>query len=260
MADDFVNPTNINWNGGYVGTVEYGSDRNMVVMFYNKSKPNKAKSAKNGRPVHEDVVHIKMYTPGEQRFNVIDRPATPQDKQRFASHWARFSANQEQVPDGTPIEMLYPEQPSIATTLRSYGVHTIEQCADLSGTAIEDIGMGSQRYVNSAKKYLELSEKGVKASQLRRELEERDGEIRTLKHQIELLNAQLDKLQEDKSNAVDLQTIQSLLAGVQRRPQYPDTKQLAPQFDAQTAQINATHKTSDMRRSRKKTRKRETLD
>ena len=258
MSDDgLAAHTNINWKGN-VGTVEYGGgDRSMVVMFYNKAVPNPAKSTEQGRPIYEDKVFVRIAPPGE-RLNIVDRPANQQDSRRFPVQWSQFKENREQIPEGTPIDLLYPEQPAIGAMLRASNVHTIEMCAELSGNAIESIGMGVQRYVNDAAKYLQASAKGVKASQLRHELDERDGQIRTLNNTVDTLMKEVERLREVTSQSVDLAQVQQLIAGQQVRPTYPanKAKQMAPAFDPQTAQINATHTTGDITRNNKRKRAR----
>lgn len=251
---DFASPTGIQWQG-HVGTVQYGGDKNLVVMFYMRPKHHPAKSLEQGRPVYEDVVFVKIHPPGE-RLNIVDRPATRDDQARYALQWAQFSQNKQQIPDGTPVDLLYPDHPAIAATLRASGVHTIEQCADLSGPAIDSIGMGSQRYVNDAKKYIQASEKGVKASQLRHELDERDGQIRTLTSTVETLKTEVERLRELNLGGDTVAKVQALLAGQQMRPLFPGDapKQMAVPFDTQTALINATHPTQDVAKA--KTRKR----
>jgi hypothetical protein len=258
MADEgFANPTNIEWKGS-VGTVEYGGgDKNMLAMFYTKPKVNQQKSTEAGRPFYEDVTFVRIHPPGE-RLNIVDRPATQNDARRWPVQWAQFSQNKQQIPDGTPIDLLYPEQPSIGAMLRSNSVHTIEQCGELSGMAIDQIGMGCQRYVNDANKYLQAANKGVKASQLRHELDERDSQIRTLTMTVDTLQNEVRQLRDNAMNSVGMQQVQQLIAGQQGRPQYPAgaPKQMAPAFDSQTAQINATHTTRDIARNAAKKRER----
>lgn len=247
MDDGFSSPTGIDWNGN-VGTVQYGGgDKGMLAMFYKRPKHNPAKSTESGRPIYDDVTYVRIQPPGE-RLNIVDRPAIANDAKRFPVQWAQFQQNQEQIPDGTPIDLLYPEHPSIGSMLRASGVHTVEQCAELSGTAIDEIGMGAQRYSNDAQKYIEASNKGVKASQLRHELDERDSKIRTLTKTVEDLMAQVQQMRENAMNSVGMAQVQQLISGQQPRPQFPAgaPKQMAPGFDAQTAQINATHATRDI--------------
>ncbi len=255
MADEFASPTGINWNG-YVGQVQYGSDQNMVVMFYNRAVHDKAKSVETGRPSFKDTIMVRIHPPGE-RLNIVERPATDADKQRFPVQWSQFSQQREQIPDGTPIDLLYPEHPSIGATLRAHGVHTVEQCAGLSGVAIDEIGMGAQQYCNDAQKYIAASNKGVKASQLRHELEDRDSQIRTLKHSVESLQAEVTRLRQANAQSVDLAQVQALIAGQMARPQFPaNPQQLDKSFDVQTAQINATHPTGEIAKGATKKRTR----
>src|SRR5207253_2854770 len=109
------------------------------------------------------------------------------DKRRWPMQWSQFQQNKEQKPAGTPIDLLYPEHPSVAANLRGWGIHTIEQCAELTGNAIDNIGMGAQRYCNDAVKYIEAAEKGVGASRMRHEMDELMGQVRVLTQQVELL-------------------------------------------------------------------------
>lgn len=250
--DEFSSATNIAWNG-HVGTVEYGGgDRNMIAMFYNRPTANPGKSSEAGRPIFEDRVFVRIHPVGE-RLNIVDRPATVQDQRRFPTQWNQFKDNRQQIPEGTPIDLLYPEHPSIGASLRAGGVHTIEQCAELSGTAIDQLGMGSQRYSNDAQKYIAAANKGVGAAQIRKELEERDSQIRTLTHVVETLKSEVQRLSEVNANGVDLNTIKQLLAGQQMRPTYPANapKQMAKGFDSQTAMIDATHVTADITRAKR---------
>lgn len=235
--NDFASHTNITWNGNGVGVAEYGGgDKNQVAMFYNRAVHSPAKSNAEGRQIYEDQVYVRIQQPGE-RLNVVDRPMQPTDQKRFPQQWQQFQQNRQQAPDGTPIDMLYPDQPSIAAMLRGNGVQTVEQCAELTAHAIETIGMGAQRYVNDSQKYLEISNKGVKASQMRHELEERDREIRTLKKMVEDLKGALNDVKAQSANAPNLETIQAMLAGAMGRPQHmPNVP-----FDSQTAMINSTN-------------------
>lgn len=236
--DEFAQPTSIDWSGE-VGIVQYGKDNN-VVMFYNKSVLNPAKSKEVGLPQHEDKIFVRIHPPGE-RLSIIDRPATGQDSRRYPVQWGQFQQQKEQTADGCPIELLYPERPAIAANLRASGIQTIEQCANVSGTVIDSI-MGGQQYANDAKKYLDIANKGMAASQVRHELEQRDSQIRTLNQTVEMLKGQLAQMQANSQNQPSISDLHQLLAGLQRggTPQFPPAGVAPTQvFDAQTAQINA---------------------
>jgi hypothetical protein len=204
------------------------------------------KSVEEGRPFFENKIFVKIHPPGE-RLNIVDREASDTDKRRFPMQWAQFQQNSPQVSNGTPIEMLFAANPATAAALQASGVHTVEQCAALSAHAIETIGMGAQTWVNEATRYLEVANKGVKASQLKAALDEKDREITSLKHTIELFKAELDQIRDSQNNAVSMADVQRLLAqngGQGRRGTFVSNPN--NNFDAQTAQINATHRTTDL--------------
>jgi hypothetical protein len=256
--------TDIRWNSPYVGTVEYAETKGMTALFYRDAQHNKKKSQDAGRPIFEDVTMVRIGPPGE-RLNVVIRPASRADVQRFPREWARFEQGQPQVPDGTPVEMLYPERPSIGKQLKASGVHTVEQLSELSSHAIDQIGMGCQTWVNYAQKYVEDSKKGVTSVKMRRELELRDQEINSLKHEIDLLKTALagrDKeVGEVGSSAparltqatIDEMVANAVAKATGARPVLPRNGSAA--IDTATAQINANAPSAEIARQKKSRRK-----
>ncbi len=232
-------PTGINWQGN-VGMVEYGGGaKGQLAIFYNKPVLNPIESRARGSSWYDNKVYVRIAPAGE-RLNIIDREAKGEDARCWPIQWAQFQQNQEQIPEGTPIGLLYPDKPAIAATLKAAGVHTIEVCAELSGNAIENIGMGAQSWANAAQKYLQMANKGVGAAQFRKELEDRDGQIRVLNQQLEMLKAEIQQLRATNTTGVDMAQIQAMIQAASGRPQMPlatDTRSMA--FDASTAQINA---------------------
>jgi hypothetical protein len=239
MSDgEFFKVTNVNLMSGMVELD--GGARKQMAIFYNRSVHDPKASAEQGRPVYNDRIYVRVAPPGE-RLNVVDRPATRQDQHIWPIQWAQFEQNQEQTPEGTPIDLLYPEKPAVASTLRANGVLTIEQCAVLSGNAIENIGMGSQTWVNQAQKYVAQSNKGVAITQFRKELEDRDGQIRVLTQQVNQLMTEIQSLRSNVSSSSQLAQLQELIAGAMGRPQMPISghQNMNASFDVEAAQINA---------------------
>lgn len=254
----FASPSGINWNG-HTGTVQYGKSDGQVVQFYNRSVENKAKSVEHGRPYHEDVIYVRYFTPGEQRTQINDRPANRNDQMRWALQWSQFQQNKAQTVEGTPISVLYPDNPSIEAQCRSAGMYTVEQLAGASAHAIEQIGMGAQAWVNYAVKYLEVANKGVNASTMRKELEQRDSELRVQAQQIDMLKKEVQRLQSGKqAETVGRAEMQAMIAAAMGNPQFPKTpdgQPISAAFDSQTAQINATHVTREVAEKKQTRRK-----
>lgn len=184
-------PTGIDWHGGGgTGTVRYGEDSNLLVMFYNRSVPV---AVVEGRPVHRDAIFIKIQHPGET-LNIIDRPVKDEDKYRFKQQWSNFVHDRTQVPEGVPIDLLFPNHPSVSDNLRGFGIYTVEQCAELSAHAIDTIGRGAQEYQSRAKKYLEMANKGASFHKLQKENDDLQQKLRIQEGQIESLKKQFESL------------------------------------------------------------------
>lgn len=251
---EFQSPRGIEWNGD-VGVVQYGpGDAGMVVMFYNHPVHNPVESAKEGRPIYQDKIYVKIHPPGE-RLNIIERPATGEDRQRFPRQWHQFSQQKSQVPSGTPVDLLYPEQPSIPAMLRAGAIHTVEQLAVLSANAIDNLGMGAQRYVNDAKKFLDSSSKGVGSVQFRKTIEDLESKNRVLMQQVEQLKTTVQGMQGGGNlGNLNLAALQQLLAG--HMPMPPQMNQI----DGATHMINNVHPTAEIaKRSKVVARKRTRL-
>lgn len=250
--DEFQLHNSIQRMGDWGGVVQYGGgDSSMVVMFYMRPVRHPAKSIEEGRPFFENKIFVKIHPPGE-RLNIIDREVVDTDKRRFPMQWAQFKENLPQVSDGTPIEMLFAANPATAAALQASGVHTVEQCAKLSAHAIETIGMGAQQWVNEAQRYLEVANKGVKASQLKAIVEDKDREINSLKHRLDLVMAELISLRENQNNSVTMADVQQLMAqngGQGKRAVFAPGKMPA-NFDIQSAQIAGNHPTREVAKAK----------
>lgn len=245
--NDFTSPYNINMDATGVGTVSFQNQR-MAAIFYKRPVIDVAKSEVGGRSIYKDVEYVRIAPPGE-RLNIVDRPATQQDRMIWPREYAQFAQNQEQRPDGTPVELLHPEQPSIGQTLRAHNVHTIEQLAQLSGNAIDNIGLGAQQYVNDAQQYIKAAESGAGVVQMRREVESLKRDKTALEQKLNALSEEITRLKTLNANPAANQTVSlshaelaALISSVQQRPNIPTVGNVIPkEFDSAEAQIAANH-------------------
>ena len=234
-GDIFARPTGINWEGGGTyGQVQYGDDSKLFVQFYWKSVINDYKSREHNRPFFENKEYIIIQTPGET-LNQINRPVKDEDKMRFPRQWQQFQLSKTQVPEGTPIELLFPNTPAFADTLKSRGVYTIEQAAELSGNAIDNVGMGGQELVNKAQLYLKQAGNGKAYNKLRTELEKKDHEIKVLMANQEKQRILIDNLYAKLGGNTALP------------PQTMANVPYVPGYDPQTERINANQVTQEMK-------------
>lgn len=229
------NRTNpIQWQGEGHGLVNFNDDSRLVVMFFTKSILSPAKSRAANAPIYEDIIYVRMHEPGE-RLNVVERPVTENDKYRFPIHWNRFTQKLEQTPDGTPLDLLFPNNPSIADMLKANNITTVQQLAGLSAHAIDTVGMGSQEWVNLAKRYLEKAKEGADFHDFEAKLKARDQEMAVLKQQFDILqanyNALVEKFRDPLKHA--------------NQPNWQEG------HDAQTERLNATHASTDVKPKKK---------
>ena len=152
--------------------------------FYSDAIEFKAESEKAGRPIFRDVPFVRIIIPGDAN-NIIERVAKDADKQRFPQHWRNFEAGRGEEQPGTPLDILFPDKPSIVARLRHANVRTIEALAEVSAEGMRTIGMGAMEWSQAAAKFLKLANDSKAQTQMNAELEKRDLTIATLKAQIE---------------------------------------------------------------------------
>lgn len=240
---DFTPATGINWApGAEHGQVQFGRDDDLVVMFYTKSVLNRVKSIEANVRIHDNQVHVRIHAPGE-RLNIIDRPVENSDKQRFVKQWSAFLQNKTQVPEGTPIELLFPNNPALGDNLRGQGVHTIQQCAKLSASGMDSIGMGAQEYKTLAETYLENAKSGASFQEMRRQIDERDQQLKLQGRQLAQLKEQVDILIKREKNP----------GAHVNQPAWQ------PGYDAAADRINNTHPSTELAAANKKAKKKEAM-
>ena len=225
MSDTYTEFPALNVNSEQIRHQGYGvvnsgpGDDRLIVGFYRKSIVNVAMSQQQGKRICEDRDFVKIQHPGET-YNIVDRAVSEQDKRRFPRQWAMYAQGKQQIPDGIPVSLLFPESPAKTDMLIGYNIHTIEQLANLSGSAIQTVGMGCQEWVNKAQDYLKQAEKGVNYHKFNTEMAAKDQQISTLERQVRELGQRIEQMM----------SVQSMPA----QQQQPRT------FDQQSAFINAS--------------------
>jgi hypothetical protein len=238
------------------GFVQTGpSDQSMLCIFYRRAVHNEIKSAQAGTPIYENVDYVRIQQPGETS-QIVDRPAQDNDRRRWPAQWQAYAAGKDQVADGTPLGLLFPRHPAQVSMLQALGIMTVQHLANASETAIAAIGMHGRDYVNYAQKYLSKGADGAVFHQMQRDLEHANRDRARLEKLVTDLQYQVQTL-----NSVVLEGAgvgRSPMPGVSRTrqpapppaeplpggaamPRPPSFGDEEPYFDAQTAQINATH-------------------
>src|SRR5579883_744638 len=181
-------------NGTYTRTNSFGKqDETCFPRFFIEAVENPIASQQAGRPIWNDVEMVEVNFPGNNLTKWVGR-VTDEHRERWPEHYRRFKANEEQRPDGMPIE----EWPMVTRAqvkeLKALEMHTVEQVAAMSEVAIQRIGMGARDLKHKAEAYLaELDGVGT----IRQTIEENERlkmEVAAQQNQINELGALLQSM------------------------------------------------------------------
>lgn len=140
-------------------------DDSLFVVFYMGVVHDQAASTEAGRLIARDAEFVRIITPGD-RNNVIDRPASDQDKRRFAKQYEQFKAgarDDEQLV-GTRLK----DWPAISRAqvleYEYLGVKTVEQLGELRDDVVSRLP-GSRDLKEIAKAWLGRAKSTAEAAQ-----------------------------------------------------------------------------------------------
>lgn len=173
----------VEMQGAWGGMVR--PDDRRQVRFETVMQESHFKSMEAGRPVYEPVEVMFVRQPGERDETAVK--VREHHKYEFPRQWAAYQEGRAPIPEGTPLDILFPADKAIVHHLRTLGVFVVEQLASLTEEGQRRVGMGVRDYVARAQKFLEMAEKAAPMQQMRAELEQRDAEIQALKDQMAML-------------------------------------------------------------------------
>lgn len=162
------------------GVAVFGTDEKLLVKFYRHAELSQHKSKLEGRPIYDDVEMVSVIQPGEK--DEVKTLANDWHRRRFPKQYEAFQKGLEQAVTGTPLELLFPAEPSTILALKGSNVFTVEQLAGISDTAMNNIPMG-RTLADRAKAYLQASHGGQGF------------------HQMEAMQKQIQELQEQLAAA-----------------------------------------------------------
>lgn len=192
-----INTQEINSRGFAMAPAGVRDDGKIVGFRYEKEF-NAQKSAAAGVRQFDDKVYVRIQNPGEKDY--IDREVREEDKRRWPNQWAAFIQGRKYVMQGTPLDLLFPDRPSICATLEQFNIHTVQQLANLDANAIGRVGIGAQEWVNKAQAYLKMAEKGVDFHRFNAERQKWSEEKAAMQKQINDLAGQLQQVVQAQRN------------------------------------------------------------
>lgn len=167
--------------------VSHGDDSGLYVEFYMEAEHQAFESEKQGIPVYKDVAFVRVMFPGDNTKKVV-RPvkthgddSSHSDMDRWPRQWQAFQNQSIQVNEGTPIEDFWPVSKSLALALKAMQIHTVQQLAGVSDTALTWLGARELR--DKAKTFIAEAKDSAVVLKMKSDNDHLKNELATLKAQ-----------------------------------------------------------------------------
>lgn len=115
------------------------SRENLAVRFFMEPMRNEVKTRDAGRDIFEDTEMVEIRVPGDR--DVLRRPASDEDKKRFAPQYAAFRrGHSQEAVEGFPLREWASITRSQAEELITFGIRTVEHLAGATDQNLQRIG------------------------------------------------------------------------------------------------------------------------
>ncbi len=153
------------------------------VKFFYSYNENREKTAKEGRPIFDEIPSISIQWPGQDE---TVRRIEPQDMHDYPELYARFKAGSEPVTEGTPLAEWPMMSGSAMRELQYLGFKTVEQLAAATDDVKRKLGPLS-KFVKLAKDWLEAANSTQNdVAKMKAQLEKAEARAAALEHKLEL--------------------------------------------------------------------------
>jgi hypothetical protein len=159
------------------------------IKFFYSYNENREKTAKEGRPIFDEIPSISIQWPGQDE---TVRRIEPQDIHDYPELYARFKAGSEPVTEGTPLAEWPMMSGSAMRELQYLGFKTVEQLAAATDDVKRKLGPLS-KFVKLAKDWLEAANSTQNdVAKLKHQLEKAEARATALEHKLELFMQRIE--------------------------------------------------------------------
>lgn len=168
-------------------------DKSVYVRFYIRPLKDEAASLEEGRPIFRDREYVEIRAPGNAN-NVVQRPVTDMDKERFRHAYRAFRDGATEQDFGTPLTEVPWITRSQVEELAYLKVRTLEQLVNVGDDVCTRIP-GLYQLKQKANVAIEKAEKNAPFIKMQAENEELKGQLAELKKAVEEQSAIIKLLQ-----------------------------------------------------------------
>jgi hypothetical protein len=176
----------------------FAADDKLYVVFAMHAVQNGFQTEQQGRPIFDDVPHVRIHVPGD-KTSVVERPVIEEDKMRFPRQWEKFQKNMSQAPEGTPLEQWPLLTIGQVMEFKALNVFTVEQLAGMADVQAQRFMGGHEMrrkavaFLASAKNTAEAQRLATANAELEQRLDAKDEIIRQMGARLEALEQKQKK-------------------------------------------------------------------
>lgn len=165
-----------------------------IPRFFMDSRPNAFLSAKEGKPVFDEVEMVTIIVPGDRKTEVT-RIVNDEVRQRFPRQYNAWKQNREAPVDGTPVDQLPGITRGQVEELAFVHVRAIESLAGLSDDqCTKALRMGGMALRQRARDWLEKVAGNQTEEKLRAENAQLQENMDIMRKQMAELQTRVDQL------------------------------------------------------------------
>lgn len=170
----------------------FAADKSVYAKFYTHPVKNERASAEAGRAKFDEVEYVEIRAAGNAN-NIIQRPASDQDRQRFHRQYELFRAGQAEQTVGTPLTEIPWITKSQVEELAYVRICTLEALATVNDDVCQKMA-GLRDLKNKAVTFMEAADKAAPLTALQAENDRLRKEMQEMQLQMkELLASKSDK-------------------------------------------------------------------
>lgn len=173
-------------------------DNKVLAKFYMKAEQDKQASLAAGRPVYRDREFIEIVVPGDSK-DVVIRPASDMDRQRFRKIYEAFKSGAESQLIGTPLEEVTWIPRSQVEELKYFKIFTVEHLAEVRDDACSKLP-GLHELKRKAAAFVQAASDNAPFLAMEQKMKDQDMEINALKTS---LKDAIETIKELKKNQKD---------------------------------------------------------
>ncbi len=172
------------------------ADKSLAVRFFVLPVRDEMESAKEGRPIFKDVVHVEVRVRGA-RNEVVHKPVDELVKRRFRDAWRAYEQGEELTGQGTPLSEWPSMSKSQVEELKYFGFFTVEHLAGARDDVLNKFP-GLRTLRDRARNFMELAKGNAPLEKIQGELDSTKSDLAAAQEQLKDMSRRMAEMEAKK--------------------------------------------------------------